>query len=128
TMERMAADLLAAVHTIKGLEQELKQHQHIQAQLAEIDDQIIKTRLLADEIQQSQQELEAKFRTARPQLEARLQRLQALSDRFAALEEMEKMCANRLEDRTLAEENSVELAKVNAELHETEQELARSEE
>jgi DNA repair exonuclease SbcCD ATPase subunit len=124
TMERMAADLLAAVNTIKGLEQELKQHQHIQAQLAEIDDQIIKTRLLADEIQQSQQELEAQFRTARPQLGARLQRLQALSDRFAALEEMEKMRANRLEDRSPAEENSVELAKVNAELQETEQELA----
>src|SRR5436190_563794 len=124
TLERMAADLLAAVNSIKGLEQELKQHQHIQAQLAEIDDQIIKTRLLVDEVQQSQQELEAQFRTARPQLEARLQRLQALSDRFSALEEMEKMRANTLEDRAPAEENSVELAKVNAELQEAEQKLA----
>jgi DNA repair exonuclease SbcCD ATPase subunit len=124
TLERMAADLLTAVNTIKGLEQDLKQHQHIQAQLAEIDDQIIRTRLLADEVQQSQQELEAQFRTTRPQLEARLLRLQALSDRFDALEENEKMRTSRLEDRVPAEENSVELAKVNAELQETEQKLA----
>jgi DNA repair exonuclease SbcCD ATPase subunit len=124
TLERMAADLLAAVNTIKDLEQELKRYEHIQAQLAEIDDQIIQTRLLVDEVQQSQQELEAQFRTARPQLEARLQRLRALSDRFAALEEVEKMRTNRLEDRTPAGENSVELAKVSAELQETEQKLA----
>ena len=123
TLERMAADLLAAVNTIKDLEQELKQDEHIQAQIAEIADEIIHTRLLVDEVQQSQQELEAQFRTARPQLEARLQRLQALSDRFTALEEIEKVHTNRMEDRAPAEENSVELAKVNAELQETEQKL-----
>src|SRR6266566_884211 len=123
TLERMAADLLAAVDTIKDLEQELKQDEHIQAQLAEIDDQIIHTRLLVDEVQQSQQELEAQFRTARPQLEARLQRLQALSDRFTALEEAEKVRTNRLDDRVPAQENSAELATVNAELQETEQKL-----
>src|SRR5947208_1115717 len=119
TLERMAADLLAAVDTIKDLEQELKQDEHIQAQLAEIDDQIIHTRLLVDEVQQSQQELEAQFRTARPQLEARLQRLQALSDRFTALEEAEKVRTNRLDDCVPAEENSAELATVNTELQET---------
>jgi DNA repair exonuclease SbcCD ATPase subunit len=123
TLERMAADLLAAVNTIKNLEQEFKQDEHIQAQLAEIDDQIIHTRLLVDEVQQSQQELEAQFRTAKPQLEARLQRLQALSDRFMALEEVEKVRTIRLDNRTPAEENSVELVKVNAELQETEQKL-----
>ncbi len=123
TLERMAADLLAAVNTIKELEQELKQDEYVQAQLAEIDDQIIHTRLLVDEVQQSQQELEAQFRTARPQLEARLQRLQALSDRFTALEEAEKVRTNRLDDRAPAEENRIELAKVNAALQETEQKL-----
>ncbi len=123
TMERMAADLLAAVNSIKDLEQELKQDKHIQVQLAEIDDQIIHTRLLVDEVQQSQQELEAQFRTARPQLEARLQRLQTLSDRFTTLEEAEKARTNRLDDRAPAEENSVELAKVNAALQETEKKL-----
>src|SRR5438874_25063 len=123
TMERMAADLLAAVNSIKDLEQELKQDKHIQVQLAEIDDQIIHTRLLVDEVQQSQQELEAQFRTARPQLEARLQRLQTLSARFTTLEEAEKARTNRLDDRAPAEENSVELAKVNAALQETEKKL-----
>ncbi len=123
TLERMAADLLAAVNTIKNLEQKLKEDEEIQAHLAEIDDQIIQTRLLVDEALQSQQELEAQFRTTRPQLEARLQRLHALSDRFTALQEAEKVRENRLNDRVPAEENSVELAKVNAELQEAEQKL-----
>ncbi len=123
TLERMAADLLAAVNTIKDLEQELKQDEYIQVQLAEIDDQIIQTRLLIDEVQQSQQELEAQFRTARPQLEVRLQRFQALSERLTALQEAEKVRTSRLADHVLAEENSVELANVNAELQETEQKL-----
>jgi DNA repair exonuclease SbcCD ATPase subunit len=120
----MAADLLAAVNTIKNLEQELKEDEEIQAQIAEIDDQIIQTRMLVDEVLQSQQELEAQFRTARPQLEARLQRLQALSDRFTALDEIEKTRNNRLDDRIPAEENSVELAKVDDELQEAGQKLA----
>ncbi|HYX51214.1 MAG TPA: hypothetical protein VE843_15815, partial [Ktedonobacteraceae bacterium] len=124
TLERMAADLLAAVNTIKNLEQELKEDERIQARLAEIDDQIIQTRLLVDEALQSQQELEAQFRTARPQLEARLQRLQALSDRFTALEEMEQLRNNRLDERAPAEANSVELAKLDTELQEVEQKRA----
>ena len=123
TLERMAADLLAAVNTIKNLEQELKQDEHMQAQIAEIDEQIIHTRLLVEKVQQSQQELEAQFRTARPQLEARLQRLQALFARFAALAEAEKVRTNRLDDRAPAEENGVELAAVNAKLQETEEKL-----
>jgi len=127
TLERMAADLLTAVNIIKDLEQDLKQDEHILAQLAEIDDEIIHTRLLVEEVQQSQQEIEAQFHTARPQLEARLQRLQALSDRLTSLEEIEKVRANRIDDRAPAEENSVELAKVDAELQEMEQKLAQIE-
>ncbi len=127
TLERMAADLLAAVNTIKDLERELKQDEYIQEQLTEIDDQIIQTRLLVDEIQQSQQELEAQFRSARPQLEARLQRLQALSERLTALEEAKKARTSRLADRTQAEENNAELATVNAELQDTEQKLTEVE-
>ena len=127
TLERMAADLLAAVNTIKNLEQALKEDEEIQAQIVEIDDQIIQTRMLVDEVLQSQQELEAQFRTARPQLEARLQRLQALSARFTTLEEVEKTRNNRLDDRVPAEENSVELAKVGAVLQEAEQKLTLAE-
>ncbi len=127
TLERMASDLLAAVNTIKDLEQESKQDEYVQKQLAETDDQIIQTRLIVDEILQSQQELEAQFRSARPQLEARLQRLQALSERFTTLEEAEETRTRRLADRTQAEENNAELAKVNAELQDTEQKLNQAE-
>ncbi len=123
TLERMAADLLTAVNTIKDLEQELKQDEHIQEQLADLDEQIMRTRLLVDEIKQSQHELEAQIRSARPQLEARLQRLQALSERLTALEQAEQEHNSRMGNRTQAEENSAELAKVSAELQETEREL-----
>jgi DNA repair exonuclease SbcCD ATPase subunit len=123
TLERMAADLLTAVNTIRDLEQELKQDERIQQQLADLDEQIIHTRLLVDEVKQSKHELEAQFRSTLPQLEVRLQRLQALSDRLTALEKAEQEHSNKIANRTLAEENSAALAKVTAELQGTEQEL-----
>ena len=124
TLERMAADLLEAVNTIKSLEQDLKEEEKIQAELNEIDKQIIQTRLLIDKVQQSEQELEAQFRTARPQLEARMLRLQTLSDRFTALEEVEKTHTKRLEDRAPASESSSELAKIQADLQKAEEKLS----
>ena len=123
TLERMAADLLTAVNTIKELEQEIKQHEHVREELAGLDDQIMQMRQLADEVLQSQHELETQHRTARPQLETRLQRLQALSARFDTLEQAEQAHANRLINRTKAEENSAEIANVRAELQATEREL-----
>ncbi len=123
TLERMAADLLTAVNTIKDLEQELKQDEHIQKQLADLDDLIMQTRLLVDEVKQSQLELEAQIRTARPQMEARLQRLKALFERLTALEKTEQEHNSRIGSRTQAEENSAELAQVSAELQEAEREL-----
>ena len=116
TLERMAADLLTAVNTIRALEQELKQDEHTQQQLADLDEQIIHTRLLVDEVKQSQLELEAQFRSTLPQLEVRLQRLQTLSERFTDLEKAEQEQNNKIANRTHAGENSAELAKVNAEL------------
>jgi len=124
TLERMAADLLAAVNTIKGLEQELKQDERIQAQLAELDEQVMHARMLVEETQQSQHELEEWRRLGRPQLEARLQRLRALADRLTAREQAEQAHADRVASRSKAEENSVELAQVQAELQETEHKLA----
>jgi len=123
TLERMAADLLAAVNTIRDLEQELKQDEQIQKQLADLDDQIIHTRLLVDEVKQSQHELEAQFRSARPQLETRLQRLQALAERLTTLEKAEQAHTSILASRIQAEENSAELARARVELQETEEEL-----
>ena len=127
TLERMAADLLEAVNIIKSLEQELKEDEKIQAELTEVDEQVIQTRMLIEQVQQYQQELEAQFRTARPQLEARMQRLQDLSDRFMALEEVEKTYTKRLDDRAPANESSVELAKVQETLLEAEEKLSRVE-
>ncbi len=127
TLERMAADLLAAVNTIRDLEQELKQGEHTQQQLADLDEQIMHTRLLVDEVKQSQHELEAQFRSTLPQLEARLQRLQALSERFTDLEKAEQEHKSKIANRTHAEENSAELVKVGVELQETEQELTQVE-
>lgn len=129
TLERMAADLLGAVNTVKDLEQELKQDEYIQKQLADLDEQIMQTRLLVDEVKQSQLELEAQIRTARPQMEARLQRLKALFERLTILEKTEQERNSRIGKRPQAEENSAELAQVGAELQEIEREhtLADSE-
>jgi len=124
TLERMAADLLAAVNTIKDLEQQLKQYEQIQEELADLDDQVMQAHLLVDEVQQSQHELETQQRSARPQLEARLQRLHALSARLKAVEEAEQVFARRQANRTQAEENGAELARVRAQLQEAEQQLA----
>lgn len=123
TLERMATDLLAAVNTIRELERELKQLEHTQEELADLDDQISHTRLLVDEIKQSQQELEVQYRSARPQLEARLQRLQGVCARLTALEQAEQAYASKLSERAKAEENGAELAKVRTELQETEKKL-----
>ena len=123
TLERMASDLLAAVNTIKGLEQEMKRHERVREELADLDDQIMQIHQLVDEVLQSQHELETRQLTARPQLEARLQRLKALSARFDALDRAVQTYANRLAKRIQAEENSVEIAKVRGKLQEAEQEL-----
>ncbi len=127
TLERMAADLLSAVNTVKDLEQELKQDEYIQKQLADLDEHIMQTRLLVDEVKQSQLELEAQIRTARPQMEARLQRLKALFGRLTTLEKTEQDHNSRIGKRPQAQENSAELAQVSAELQEIERELTLAE-
>ena len=124
TLERMATDLLAAVNTIKALEQELEVHQDIQGNLAELDEQIIHARLQVEQARQSQHELEERNRVGRPQLEARLHRLQALAERLNALHEAQERYTQHILHRGLAQENSAQLKKVQQELQETEQELA----
>ena len=124
TLERMAADLLIAVNTIKDLERELEQQEQIEEILVDLDEQIMHARLLVEQAQQSQHEIEEQQRSARPKLEARLQRLKALSGRLTALEQAEQAHESRLASRTQVEENSAGLAKVRAALHESEQELS----
>lgn len=124
TLERMAADLLIAVQTIKDLEQEFKEDERLQESIDDLDQQLVHAHLLVDEAQQSHHELEELQRSTRPQLQKRLQRLQTLAQRLTALEEAEQERARRVASRVPAEKNSAELANVRKELEETEQELS----
>jgi DNA repair exonuclease SbcCD ATPase subunit len=122
TLEHMAADLLVVVNTIKELEQELREHEHIQETLADLDGQIEHAHLLVDESVQSQHEVEEQNRSGRPKLEARLLRLNALADKLRALQQAEEQRVATFAQNNLAEENGVALRKVWRELQEAERE------
>ena len=127
TLERMSNDLLTAVSTIKELEKELKSHQETQAGSAELDAQIDDARQNVEQAQQSLLELEEQRRASRPQLEARLRRLRGLNERVLALHEAEETYRRRMMQQGVAEANSAQITKVNNDIRETEQELARVE-
>ena len=123
TLEHMAADLLVVVNTIKELEQEVREHEHIQETLTDLDGQITHAQLLVDESLQSQNEVEEQNRSGRPKLEARLQRLKALSEKLRALQQAEAQRLQTLAQNDQAEENGVALRRVWRELQEAEKEL-----
>ncbi len=123
TLERMAADLLTAVNTIKRLEQELKLYQEPRDSLQALDEQIAHVQVQVEQVQQTQNELEELRRAGRPQLEARLQRLQRLLERLRALTQARDQHMQRVLNQGLAEENCTQLNKVKKDLQETEQEL-----
>lgn len=123
TLERMATDLLNAVNTMKELEQSVKQQEHLQETLADLEEQIAHTRQLVEDTQQSQHELEERHRSGRPQLETRLQRLQALSDKLAALQKAQATYTRRSGQHEEVEENARQIEKARQELEENEQEL-----
>ena len=124
TLERMASDLLAAVNTIKELEESFKQQAAQQETLADLEEQIAHARQLVEETQQSQHEVEEQQRTGRPQLEARLSRLQALSEKLTALQQAQEKRDRRAGGHEAAGENARQLEKVRQELAESEKELA----
>ncbi len=123
TLERMAADLLVAVNTIKELDQEVREHEHIQETLGDLDGQIIHVQLLLDESIQSRHEVEEQNRSGKPRLEARLLRLKALAERLQQLQKAEEQYEQTVSQNALAEENGISLRKVWRELQESEQEL-----
>lgn len=123
TLEHMAADLLAVVSTIKELEQEVREHEHIQETLTDLDGQIAHAQLLVDESMQSQNEVEEQNRSGKPRLEARLQRLQALAQKLRALQQAEEQRVQTLAQNDQAEQNSQALRRVWRELQDTEREL-----
>ncbi len=123
TLQRMSNDLLSAVDSIRELEQEVKQYHEVKQDLRVIDEQVSHARERLEKTQQALQDLEERRRTGRPQLEARLQRLNTLSQRLALLHHLEDQYTQRLASRSQAEENEAQLQKVQRDLHETEQEL-----
>ncbi len=124
TLERMATDLLNAVHTIKELEQGFKQQEHLHETLADLEEQITHARQLLEDTQQSQHELDEQHRTGRPQLETRLQRLQGLFDKLAALQKAQEMHDRRAGQHQQADANERQIEKARQELEESEKELA----
>lgn len=123
TLEHMATDLLTVVNTIKELEQEVREHEHMQDTLSDLDGQIAHAQLLVDESLQAQNEVEEQNRSGRPKLEARLQRLKALAEKLRALQQAEAQRLQTLAQNDQAEENGVALRRIWRELQDTEKEL-----
>ncbi len=123
TLERMAADLLTAVNSMKKLEQEAREFERMQETLKDLDGQIEHAHLLVDEAVQAQNEVEEQNRSGKPKLEARLHRLRALAEKLRALQQAEEQHAQTVVQNKLAEENGIALRKIWRELQESEQEL-----
>jgi DNA repair exonuclease SbcCD ATPase subunit len=123
TRQRMSNDLLSAVDTVKELEQELKQHEEVKDDLRTLDERVQHAREQLQETKQAVQELEERRRAGRPQLEARLQRLQILSQRLSTLRNLEEQTIRRLEGKGQAEQNLVQVQKLQRELLDTEHEM-----
>ncbi|GCF06694.1 AAA family ATPase [Dictyobacter arantiisoli] len=122
TLQRMSNDLLAAVDSIRELEDEVHEYHEAKQSLRSVSEQIIQTRSRLAATQKSLQDLEETRRTRRPQLEERLQRLQSLSERLAHLRHLEETYIHRVSGQSLAEENAQQLLKIQRNLNDTEQE------
>jgi DNA repair exonuclease SbcCD ATPase subunit len=122
TLLRMSEDLINIDRMIRQLEQELKEQKPAIDELKELDEQIAHAQTQIDQIQQTQRELEEQ-QAERPRLEARLPRLKRLSERVAAFRQAKAQYTKRVMQAGLAEEHSAQLASIQKELHETEQEL-----
>src|SRR5258708_31446602 len=122
TLLRMSEDLINIDRMIRQLEQELKEQKPAIDELKELEEQIAHAQAQIDQIQQTQRELEEQ-QAERPHLETRLPRLKRLSEQVAAFRQAKAQYTKRVMQAGLAEEHSVQLASVQKELHETEQEL-----
>ena len=124
TLERMSNDLLTAVATMKELEQEIVQQQINREDSDALEKQITHARMRVEEARESLHELEERRRAGRPQLEARLHRLQGLAEKLRALHEAEEQYTRRVMSQTVADDNRVQLQKAQKDVRDTEQELA----
>jgi DNA repair exonuclease SbcCD ATPase subunit len=117
----MSNDLLIAVDTIKDLEQERKRYNEVQDDLKSLDQQIAHAKMRLQQAQQALAETEERRRSGRPQLEARLNRMKALSERLAVLRQVEDRYMHRVASTEQAEESEVQLKKVQNDLRNVEQ-------
>src|SRR6266852_750337 len=122
TLLRMSEDLINIDRMIRQLEQELKEQKPAIDELKELEEKIAHAQAKIDQIQQTQHELEEQ-QAERPRLETRLPRLKRLSEQIAAFRQAKAQYTKRVMQAGLAEEHSVQLASVQKELQETEQEL-----
>src|SRR5207302_191338 len=123
TLQRMSNDLLTAVDGMKDIEQEFRQYSELKEDFKALDEQIAQARSRLTTAQQTLQELEERRHSVRPQLEARLRRLNFLTESLTKLRQLEEQYTRRIMGRTQAEENMVQLRKVQNDLQDTEQEL-----
>jgi len=123
TLQRMSNDLLTAVDGMKDIEQEFRQYSELKEDFKALDEQIARARSRLTTAQQTLQELEERRHSVRPQLEARLKRLNYLTESLMKLRQLEEQYTRRIMGRTQAEENVVHLKKVQNDLQDTEQEL-----
>lgn len=127
TLERMSNDLLTSVSTIKELEQEIAQQAAIHEDSQALEEQIIYARMRVEEARAALHELEERRRAGRPQLEARLRRLQALAEKLQALHDAEEQYTRRVMSQTLADDNRLQLQQAQKRVRDAEQELAQVE-
>ena len=123
TLQRVSNDLLTTVDTIKALEQEVRDQSATQQEVRSLEVQVKQARERLENVRLQWQELEEHRRSARPQLEARLQRLQFLAQRLNELKLLEDRYVQRLASRSQAEENTEQLRKVMHDLESSEDEL-----
>ena len=79
TLQRLSSDLLAAVDTVKELEQDIKQYETLSSDLKSLDEQIMLARAQAKQAQKALHDLEERRQAGRPALETRLARMKVLS-------------------------------------------------
>ena len=123
TLQRMSNDLLTAVDAIKEIEQQSKQYEELKQDLKALEEQIAQARTRLATSQKALQELEECRNSEHPRLEARLQRLENLAESLVKLRQLEEQYTRCIASKTLAEDNLIQLKKVQKDLQDSEQQL-----
>jgi DNA repair exonuclease SbcCD ATPase subunit len=123
TLQRMSNDLLTAVDAIKEFELQRQEYKEVKQDLEYLNEQVEQARVRLNDAEHSWHEMDQQRRAQRPQLEARLQRLQNLSTRLHELHQAEESYSQRVAYKSSAEKNKVLLQRKQSELQEAEQQV-----